>query len=126
MPFNFSKYLCCYSSFAVTHDGENQGDGTVGNGDSLNEQEYRHAIELKAEERMLEETLEYQRRIENEAKLKHLDEQTKRTTKTCPGSIDAVMRACTCSKYSDSGHIIDEQLNSSKKVNTLTLGLSYF
>ncbi|XP_055828881.1 uncharacterized protein LOC129896911 isoform X2 [Solanum dulcamara] len=105
-------------SFVVTHDGENQGDETVGNGDSLNEQEeYRRMIELEAEERKLEETLEYQRRMENEAKLQHLVEQTKRTAKTCPGSINAVMKSDTCSKNSDNGPVIDEQLKSSKKMN---------
>ncbi|KAK4735325.1 hypothetical protein R3W88_009586 [Solanum pinnatisectum] len=98
-------------SFAVTHDGENQGDKTAGNGDSLNEQEYRRTIELEAEERKLEETLEYQRQMENDAKLKHLAEQTKRTAKTCLGSIDAVMKSDACSKCSD------EQLKSSKKMN---------
>uniref|UniRef100_M1B0F4 Ubiquitin thiolesterase/ zinc ion binding n=1 Tax=Solanum tuberosum TaxID=4113 RepID=M1B0F4_SOLTU len=88
-------------SFAVTHGGENQGDKTAGNGDSLNEQEYRRTIELEAEERKLEETLEYQRQMENDAKLKHLAEQTKRTAKTCLGSIDTVMKSETCSKCSD-------------------------
>ncbi|XP_010256018.1 PREDICTED: uncharacterized protein LOC104596511 isoform X2 [Nelumbo nucifera] len=39
------------------------------------EEDFRHKIELEAEERKLEETLEYQRRIENEAKQKHLAEQ---------------------------------------------------
>ncbi|MCL7026748.1 hypothetical protein MKW94_026137 [Papaver nudicaule] len=42
------------------------------------EEELRRIMELEAEERMLEETLEYQRRIENEAKQKHLVEQHKR------------------------------------------------
>lgn len=86
----------------------------------MNEQEYRRTIELEAEERKLEETLEYQRQMENDAKLKHLAEQTKRTAKTCLGSIDTVMKSETCSKCSD------EQLKSSKKVNTLMLGFSYF
>ncbi|KAI3905739.1 hypothetical protein MKW92_052098 [Papaver armeniacum] len=36
------------------------------------EEEYRHKIELEAEERKLEEILEYQRSIENEGKQKHL------------------------------------------------------
>ncbi|XP_015067568.1 uncharacterized protein LOC107012282 [Solanum pennellii] len=90
-------------------DGENQSDETAGNGDSLKEQEYRRTIELEAEERKLEETLEYQRQMENDAKLKHLSE--KRTAKTCLGSIDAVMKSYTCSKCSD------EQLKSSKKIN---------
>ncbi|CAA0836080.1 Ubiquitin carboxyl-terminal hydrolase-related protein [Striga hermonthica] len=44
----------------------------------LQEEEYKHTIELEAEERKLEETLEYQRRIENEAKQKHLAEQHKK------------------------------------------------
>ncbi|KAL0421867.1 UNVERIFIED_CONTAM: hypothetical protein Slati_3209600 [Sesamum latifolium] len=47
----------------------------------LQEEEYKLKIELEAEERKLEETLEYQRRIENEAKLKHLAEQHKRILK---------------------------------------------
>ncbi|XP_042509896.1 uncharacterized protein LOC122085504 [Macadamia integrifolia] len=42
------------------------------------EEEFRRIIELEAEERKLEETLEYQRRIENEAKQKHLAEQHKK------------------------------------------------
>ncbi|KAF3614490.1 putative LOB domain-containing protein 27-like [Capsicum annuum] len=104
-------------SFAVTCDGENQGDETVGNGDSFNEQdkEYRRRIELESEERKLEETLEFQRRMENEAKLKHLAEQTKRTAKTCPQSVDAVMKSDTCSKYRDNGQLINGQLKSSKR-----------
>ncbi|KAK4362432.1 hypothetical protein RND71_017673 [Anisodus tanguticus] len=100
-----------------TKDSKDQGDEIVGNGDSLNEQEeYRRRIELEAEERKLEETLEYQRRMENEAKLKHLAEQTKRTAKTCPGSI-AVIKSDTCLKYSDNDQVIDEPLKSSKKKN---------
>ncbi|XP_062216714.1 uncharacterized protein LOC133916856 isoform X2 [Phragmites australis] len=39
------------------------------------EEELRHRVQLEAEERKLEETLEYQRRIEEEAKQKHLAEQ---------------------------------------------------
>ncbi|XP_059303889.1 uncharacterized protein LOC132055894 [Lycium ferocissimum] len=106
-------------SFAVTRNGEDQGDEAVGKGVSLNEQEeeYRRKIEFEAEERKLEETLEYQRRMENEAKLKHLAEQTKRTAETCQGSIDAVMKSVTCLKYSDKDQVINEQLKSSKKKN---------
>jgi hypothetical protein len=49
--------------------------------DYLNEQEeeLRHRVQLEAEERKLEETLEYQRRIEEEAKQKHLAEQCRST-----------------------------------------------
>lgn len=56
------------------------------NGDDLKlqEEEFRRKIELEAEERKLEETLEYQRRMENEAKLKHLAEQNKRSAQTFP------------------------------------------
>lgn len=124
MAFNICKNLCCCSSFAVTHDGEDQGDETVGNGDSLDEQEYRRRIELEAEERKLEETLEYQRRMENEAKLKHLAEQNKRTTKAVSGSMDAIMKS-DIYKHCDNRQEINEQWKSSKKVNTPMLGFSY-
>ncbi|XP_026665882.1 uncharacterized protein LOC103721233 isoform X2 [Phoenix dactylifera] len=52
------------------------------NGDHLKkkEEEFRCRVELEAEERKLEETLEYQRRIEDEAKKKHLAEQFKNAT----------------------------------------------
>ncbi|OEL31063.1 Inactive ubiquitin carboxyl-terminal hydrolase 53 [Dichanthelium oligosanthes] len=43
------------------------------------EEELRHRVQLEAEERKLEETLEYQRRIEEEAKQKHLAEQFRST-----------------------------------------------
>lgn len=43
------------------------------------EEELRHRVQLEAEERKLEETLEYQRRIEEEAKQKHLAEQCRST-----------------------------------------------
>ncbi|XP_052181152.1 uncharacterized protein LOC127794247 [Diospyros lotus] len=46
------------------------------------EEEFRRRMELEEEERKLEETLEYQRRMENEAKLKHLAQQHKKTTRT--------------------------------------------
>lgn len=54
------------------------------NGDDLKQQEeeLRQRIELEAEERKLEETLEFQRRMENEAKQKHLAEQHKKATQT--------------------------------------------
>lgn len=50
-------------------------------GDDMKQQqeELKRKIELEAEERKLEETLEYQRRLENEAKQKHLAEQCKMT-----------------------------------------------
>ncbi|XP_022929671.1 uncharacterized protein LOC111436182 [Cucurbita moschata] len=48
----------------------------------LQEEELRRKIELEADERKLEETLEYQRRIENEAKQKHLAELQKKSAQT--------------------------------------------
>ncbi|KAJ1438988.1 Ubiquitin specific protease domain [Sesbania bispinosa] len=52
------------------------------NGDDLeqHEEEFRRKMELEEEEKKLEETLEYQRRIENEAKQKHLAEQQKKSS----------------------------------------------
>lgn len=43
------------------------------------EEELKHRVQLEAEERKLEETLEYQRWIEDEAKRKHLAEQFRST-----------------------------------------------
>lgn len=45
------------------------------------EEEFRLKFELEEEERKLEETLEYQRRIENEAKQKQLAELQKKYTR---------------------------------------------
>lgn len=81
------------SSFLVPYESEGL-DCDIANaviGDSLGEQEWesRHRLELEAEERKLEETLEYQRRIENEAKQKHLAEQHKRTMKKSAEKVEA-------------------------------------
>ncbi|KAI3858954.1 hypothetical protein MKW98_028687 [Papaver atlanticum] len=54
------------------------------------EEERRRKMELEAEERMLEETLEYQRRIENEAKQKHLAEQHKRASGMILENVDVL------------------------------------
>ncbi|XP_019463356.1 PREDICTED: uncharacterized protein LOC109362190 isoform X1 [Lupinus angustifolius] len=53
------------------------------NGDAMEhqEEEFRRKIELE-EEKKLEETLEFQRRIENEVKQKHLAEQQKKSSGT--------------------------------------------
>lgn len=72
-------------SFSVASDGDHQDSEVVSvNSDDLKlqEEELRRKIELEEEERKLEETLEYQRRIENEAKQKHLAEQNKKSTRT--------------------------------------------
>ncbi|KAI3987780.1 hypothetical protein MKX01_028514 [Papaver californicum] len=66
----------------------------IDNGNSADfeqqEEELRRKMELEAEERMLEETLEYQRRIENEAKQKHLAEQHKRASGMILENVDVV------------------------------------
>lgn len=53
-------------------------------GDDLDpqEEEFRRKIELEKEEKKLEETLEFQRRIENEAKQRHLAGQQKKSSGT--------------------------------------------
>ncbi|KAK8686155.1 hypothetical protein V6N13_125182 [Hibiscus sabdariffa] len=69
-------------SSSVVSDGDHLASEVVSlNSDDLKQQEeeLRRKTELEAEERKLEETLEYQRRIENEAKQKQLAEQNKKT-----------------------------------------------
>lgn len=60
------------------------------------EEEYRRQIELEDEERKLEKTLEYQRRIENEAKEKLIAEQQKKYSSLVPMNVaEAVYNVCT-------------------------------
>ncbi|XP_038880740.1 uncharacterized protein LOC120072339 isoform X2 [Benincasa hispida] len=72
--------------FQVPPDGDaaEVGIAVIENSDALRlqEEEIRRKIELEADERKLEETLEYQRRIENEAKQKHLAELQKKSAQT--------------------------------------------
>ncbi|KAK4568392.1 hypothetical protein RGQ29_003969 [Quercus rubra] len=72
-------------SFPVASDGDHQDSESVvsANGHELmqQEEEFRLKFELEEEERKLEETLEYQRRIENEAKQKQLAELQKKYTR---------------------------------------------
>lgn len=65
--------------YPFTSDQDFEYVGVV-NGEDIKQQEeeYRRKIELEEDARKLEETLEYQRRIENEAK--HLAEQQKRAS----------------------------------------------
>ncbi|KAJ7945956.1 Ubiquitin carboxyl-terminal hydrolase-like protein [Quillaja saponaria] len=51
------------------------------------EEEFRLKIELEEEEKKLEETLEFQRQIENEAKQKHLAEQHKKSNFPYPEKV---------------------------------------
>lgn len=72
-------YFCSLSVDAsdVNHPDHETVNGTAV--ESSKQEELRRKIELEAEERKLEETLDYQRRIENEAKQKHLAEQHKKS-----------------------------------------------
>lgn len=72
-------YFCSLSVVAsdVNHPDHETVAGTAV--ESNQQEELRRKIELEAEERKLEETLDYQRRIENEAKQKHLAEQHKKS-----------------------------------------------
>lgn len=66
----------------VACDEDHSDSGTVVTGNSLDfsqQEEELRRIELEAEERKLEATLEYQRRIENEAKQKHLAVKHRKT-----------------------------------------------
>ncbi|KHG14770.1 Inactive ubiquitin carboxyl-terminal hydrolase 54 [Gossypium arboreum] len=79
-------------------DGDHLDSKVVSvNNDDLKQQEeeFRRKIELEEEERMLEETLEYQRWIENGAKPKHLAEQNTRTIQThAEKAVDGLHDAC--------------------------------
>ncbi|CAI9753896.1 unnamed protein product [Fraxinus pennsylvanica] len=81
-------------SLPNAHDGDypNAEIAVAASDDTLRlqEEEYRLIIELEAEERKLKETLEYQRRIENEAKQKHIEEQHKKVSRTIPEKMEAV------------------------------------
>ncbi|XP_023638015.1 uncharacterized protein LOC17886233 isoform X2 [Capsella rubella] len=60
------------------------------------EEEHRRQIELEEEERKLEITLEYQRKIEDEAKEKHIAEQQKNYSSSVPMNVaKAVYNVCT-------------------------------
>lgn len=78
--------ITCCSTFQVPSHGDvAEVDIAVSeNSDALRleEEEIRRKIELEADERKLEETLEYQRRIEKEAKQKHLAELQKKSAQT--------------------------------------------
>lgn len=83
------QYLVCQDSadeetrdkFQLVADCDDLDCKLSTSDDYFNEQEeeLRHRVQLEAEERKLEETLEYQRRIEEETKQKHLAEQFRST-----------------------------------------------
>ncbi|CAM8929160.1 unnamed protein product [Rhodiola kirilowii] len=63
--------------------------------------------ELEAEERKLQETLDYQRRVEYEAKQKHLAERYKKTTISFPGKLHVPFDTFS----HDSDHDLEKQIN---------------
>ncbi|KDP31191.1 hypothetical protein JCGZ_11567 [Jatropha curcas] len=103
------------SSFPVASDGDLPDSDTLlsFNDDDLKQldEEVRRKIELEAEERKLEETLEYQRRIENEAKLKHLAEQQyKKSNRTFPENVACILHENYSEPGADDIHEPSEQL----------------
>ncbi|XP_057983147.1 uncharacterized protein LOC131168020 [Malania oleifera] len=92
--------------FPVAYDGDypNSEIGVSVSADEFErqEEELRRKIELEAEERKLEETLEYQRWIENEAKQKLLAEQNKKEVGAIHETLAERMPA-VCSKPCDVG-----------------------
>ncbi|KFK34091.1 hypothetical protein AALP_AA5G101000 [Arabis alpina] len=59
------------------------------------EEESRRRVELEEEEKKLEKTLEYQRKIENEAKEKHNAEQQKKYSSLVPMNVPETYIVCT-------------------------------
>lgn len=86
------KYVPFSCSESVVDADSLEHDFVVSTGDYLKQQEeeFKLRVELEAEERKLEETLEYQRRIEDEAKQKHLAEQSKNAVTYPNNHTDAV------------------------------------
>ncbi|KAJ6749130.1 INACTIVE UBIQUITIN CARBOXYL-TERMINAL HYDROLASE 53-LIKE [Salix purpurea] len=93
-------------SFLVASDGDYPDSQCLlfGNGDDLRQQEeFKWKIEIEEEERMLEESLKYQRRIENEAKQKHLAEQQhKKSHITLPEKLSRGVCDICCDPAADS------------------------
>uniref|UniRef100_A0A5B7A9X7 USP domain-containing protein n=1 Tax=Davidia involucrata TaxID=16924 RepID=A0A5B7A9X7_DAVIN len=106
------------ASFPVASYGDHPESENVvsvsGNPLEHQEEEFRWRIELEAEERKLEETLEYQRRIENEAKQKHLVEQHKKTSKTISEKM-AVGLPDAYLEHNDDDQYVQEQLKHCKQ-----------
>ncbi|OVA09096.1 Ubiquitin carboxyl-terminal hydrolases family 2 [Macleaya cordata] len=104
-----------FSSVHSHPDSEILG-GVSGDDLSQQEEELRRKIELEAEERKLEETLEYQRRIENEAKQKHLAELQKKASGRMLENVAAGFSAESKPMVCDSN--APEQLRNCKPVSS--------
>lgn len=85
---NFHDETAEHLEFAASNAGKlvDLDATTAGNNLEEDEEELKRKMELEEEERKLEETLEYQRRIEYEAKQKHLAEQLKNSSWNHPGT----------------------------------------
>ncbi|CAK8563119.1 unnamed protein product [Lathyrus sativus] len=95
-PLLQSTTLDC-SSDLVSPDSDFQDHEVISMNDvdlEHHEEEFRRKIELEEEEKKLEETLELQRRIENEAKQKHLAEQQKKLSGTCVEELSDKFQGC--------------------------------
>ncbi|CAA2997770.1 Inactive ubiquitin carboxyl-terminal hydrolase 54 [Olea europaea subsp. europaea] len=111
-------------SLPNAHDGDdsNAEIAVAGTDDTLRlqEEEYRCIIEqfeLEAEERKLEETLEYQRRIENEAKQKHIEELHKKISRIIPEKIEAVAIPNNDLRHNFDVQVSNEQWTNGKKTS---------
>ncbi|XP_020577341.1 uncharacterized protein LOC110022634 isoform X2 [Phalaenopsis equestris] len=81
---NFDEETAEHLEFTASNAGKLVDFESTTTGDYLEEEELKRKVELEEEERKLEETLEFQRRIEYEAKQKHLADQLKNSSGSHP------------------------------------------
>lgn len=97
------------------HEEEGPVSGiAVPSPDELEKEVYERRIELEAEEKKLEETLEYQRRIENGAKHKHLADQHKRLFEATSEKIETIEMQDAYWRQYDHEKYANEQLRNRK------------
>ena len=87
------------------------------------EEEFRLKFELEEEERKLEETLEYQRQMENEAKQKQLAEQHKKSTRAYTEKVAEGLHDVYLKAGADDQHV-HEKLKPCTQVKTSCFSLS--
>ncbi|VVB04491.1 unnamed protein product [Arabis nemorensis] len=108
-----------HSHLPVVSFGDHSEAGIVSEVGALKkqEEEYMRQVELEEEERKLEKTLEYQRKIENEAKEKHTAEQQKKYSSLVPMNVPETMDiVCTNNVVDDL--CLQEQENSKNWIQT--------
>ncbi|KAL1566264.1 hypothetical protein AAHA92_01894 [Salvia divinorum] len=105
--------------FPSDHEVEDPGFEITSSGHfdafKVHSEVYEKRIELEAEERKLEETLEYQRHRENEAKQNHLAEQHKRTLNRINGKTESFEILEAYWKPSDDEKYANEQQKNMKE-----------